>query len=221
MTEKLKIDEGIELAIRLATNNYQINKDAILVTLHTAKTVSISDEDKNYIGILLNTGSCNEPIIENLYKYWAKRMNKPIVSIMNDYTNSSLKYIRPSEIVLKLYHPNEPKTIERIESGRSWIDYSSQIKRKIVSDVKNGCGIWTFKTEYLKAVLNEKTLSRYGKSIMVLKTIPFCKYMKTEKEVIGKHYRVIYNGDIRKRETLKTLSRLLETDLSSIDPESL
>ena len=56
---------------------------------------------------------------------------------------------------------------------------------------------------------------------MVLKTIPICKYMKTEKEVIGKHYRVIYNGDIRKRETLETLSRLLETDLSSIDPESL
>ena len=114
MTEKLKIDEGIELAIRLATSNYQISKDAILVTLHTAKTVSISDEDKNYIGILLNTGSCNEPIIENLYKYWAKRMNKPIVSIMNDYTNSSLEYIRPSEIVLKLYHPNEPESIERI-----------------------------------------------------------------------------------------------------------
>lgn len=192
----LNSNDAAKVLMKLSTLHYKkINDDLLEVNIGKYK-VSISSPDNNLKAIRKWNSYNQEPICKKLADLVMLYPNYGIGTILDIFKK---KYqvkgeeLRSKEF-FKFYHKEKPSTIiERKEYGRTWIDYESQLRNgsMTIYDSNDGYGIWAMNKEYADYKKHPVYLKRYGKNLMIVRTISGENYIKLDNQIVGSKFEVI------------------------------
>ncbi len=111
-----------------------------------------------------------------------------------------------NEYWYKFYSKTEIKNDMRELYQASWIDYEKQLENGlIIHDDLGVCGLWAMPYEMLLRCFNEQCKERYGDKLFILKTVPDCRYLNDDKELIGDRFEVISKYNLNSIEDIGKL----------------
>lgn len=171
------------------------------ILLHNQKrTVIISNLiSMNEFADLVYIAAPREPSLDFFYKKIAHR-KETLIICLKDYQDQfyRLGIEFENEYWYKFYSDKEIKDELRKLYQAGWIDYKKQLKEgKIIYDELGICGIFAMPYNMLFLSFVQQVKERYGNRLFVLKTVPKCKYLMDDKELIGDRFEVVsdYNLD--------------------------
>lgn len=162
-----------------------------------------TDEFRNLAWI----ASPNEPSLDFL-RNELEGVNEVLLTWLIKYQDQFFKLGTEfeNEYWYKFYSKTEIKNDMRELYQASWIDYEKQLENElIIHDALGVCGLWAMPYDMLLNCFKEQCKERYGDKLFVLKTVPDCRYLNDDKELIGDRFEVIKNYDLNSIEDVGEL----------------
>lgn len=148
-------------------------------------------------------------------------VNESLLTFLKKYQD---KYYRlgtefENEYWYKFYSKSEIKEQMRESYQAGWIDYEKQLENgTIIHDELGISGLWAMPYDMLFRCFNECCKNRYGNCLFILKTVPDCRYINDEKEIIGDKFKVIEKYDLSSIEDVgKLCGHLIDLEKNKYD----
>lgn len=181
-------------------------KRAVIVS-NTVKTYEFCD--------LVYIASPSEPSLDFLRKKIIG-IDKPLCVCLKNYQDQfyRLGIEFEKEYWYKFYSKTEIKDAMRELYQASWIDYEKQLENGIIIyDELGVCGLWAMPHDMLLKCFNEQCKGHYGDKLFILKTVPKCRYINDDKEIIGDRFEVIEKYDLNSIEDVgKLIKHLIDLE---------
>lgn len=126
--------------------------------------------------------------------------NCSLIYALKEYQDTNLRYGNQikNKIFYKLYSNDKRhlNLVYRSMYGAKWIDYSDQISNRdrIIFDENQINGLWAMKDDQLKNIVY--SIEMYGDRMFTLELLPDCRYLLTDKEIIGDRFKVIRSNKL-------------------------
>lgn len=153
-----------------------------------------------------------EPSLDFLYDNI--EVNKPLLECLQNYQTQFYKFGTEfeNEYWYKFYNRTIIEDNMREAYQASWIDYEAQLTNEpIIYDEFGVCGLFAMPYHMLFHCFNEECKNRYGNNLFILKTLPTCKYIYVDKEIIGDRFKVIKKYDLS---SFEDVGKLIEYMIS-------
>lgn len=220
--EDLTHNEEYKTKLKITIGNYDCQDSYIVVPVDDW-TVQITPADVKKL-FHVNFSDC-EPMTQFFLQHISK--NGTSMESLQSYAaeNGILgKDFDHDTVFFRLYHSCAPRSIERDDVGRKWIDFNKQLKSHpgYIED-ENGYGLWaTFgNTKDLRKLLTGTIL--YGDSIAILQLFPTERYRIHEgkHELNGNRYLVEFHGLLNNPTTWIYLQKYFDINaLVEYDPNA-
>lgn len=198
---------------RLALADYQIESGELMIKSPDGM-ITVTFMDADVVRCIHDYANYLEDIYEPLSEYLKQHGTGNLIMDLLNYKDTSYAYTLgkdiPGEYLCKLYHEYEPQEIEQNGFGRTWIDFSGQI-REHPAYIMDESSMWA-STLSLAAMLQSTVLERYGNSIFILRPFAMEKYIVLPKEIVGKRYEVLLSGDLYDSRTWQQLEKMLPVE---------
>lgn len=153
--------------------------------------------------------SPTEPSLDFLYKKIGG-LDDLLITCLKSYQDQFYKLGTEfeKEYWYKFYSKTEIKDAMRELYQASWIDYERQLENgAIIYDELGVCGLWAMPHDMLLKCFNEQCKGHYGDKLFILKTVPECRYINDDKEIIGDRFEVIEKYDLN---SIEDVGKLIE-----------
>lgn len=191
---------AVTIILKLLISDYSVKGDFVIVKLGNdyIKIHNSDTPEKN--GITFNFWNAYS-VLDSIYYIFLSKIKG------SEYSGNligALNYFKRQHIVsgkslkgkkfYKMYYGKKPENIMYSkDSGRSWIDYDRQLRKgNIIYDSNRGTVIWGMMPKYKNQMVeSEDARKHYGNKILIIEPLPRMNYVKFEKEIIGKRFKVV------------------------------
>lgn len=183
--------------------------EVIILLSGQKRTVILSNIKIHEFRDQVYIASPTEPSLDFLHKKIAG-FDELLITCLKNYQDQFYKLGTEfeKEYWYKFYSKTEIKDAMRELYQASWIDYEKQLENgSIIYDELGVCGLWAMPHDMLLKCFNEECKGHYGDKLFILKTVPECRYINDDKEIIGDRFEVIEKYDLN---SIEDVGKLIE-----------